>query len=174
MKLIVKLPDEIKWKFMSIWDLGGMGLPTTIMMFRNKKSVLCLVAQVFCVTLTPALYHFNSNWCANFQCWSVDGILSPSQIYISDLKGGAKVGVHRFEIMFNITWHLCQTVLCWKKTPNKPPPRLGFSSQGTWCPNSRLYCLTPKIPTLVLKLRGKKILLFNMNGQLGAYPYNSH
>ena len=50
-----------------------------------KESVLCLVVLVFCVTLTPALYHFNAVGCANVRFWSMEGILYSSQIYTSDL-----------------------------------------------------------------------------------------
>lgn len=61
-------------------------------MFRNKESVLCLVVLVFCVTLTPALYHFSAVGCANVQFWWVKSILYSSQIYISDLKWGETGG----------------------------------------------------------------------------------
>ena len=62
------------------------------MMFRNKESVLCLVVLVFCVTLTPALYHFNAVGCANVRFWSMEGILYSSQIYTSDLKWRGVMG----------------------------------------------------------------------------------
>lgn len=59
-------------------------------MFR--ETVLCLVVLVFCVTLTPALYHFNAVGCANVQFWPMEGILYSREIYISDLKWGEAGG----------------------------------------------------------------------------------
>lgn len=59
--------------------------------------------RVLCYADPGIVPSFDSNWYANFQCWLADWSLCPSQMYISDLKGGPKVSVHRFEIMFNIT-----------------------------------------------------------------------
>lgn len=78
--------------------------------------MLCLAVLVFCVTLTPALYHFNAVRVCERSVLAGGRYLYSSQIYISDLKGEvggkgqmgvglerAKVSVHRSETMFNIT-----------------------------------------------------------------------
>lgn len=80
--------------------------------------MLCLAVLVFCVTLTPALYHFNAVRVCERSALARGRYLYSSQIYISDLKWGrerggkgqmgvglerAKVSVHRSETMFNIT-----------------------------------------------------------------------
>lgn len=66
------------------------------MVFRNKKSVLCLVVLVFCVTLTLGLCHFNAVECANVQFWLMGAILYSSQIYISDMKWGGESELERW------------------------------------------------------------------------------
>lgn len=84
------------------------------MVFRNKESVLCLVVLVFCVTLTPALYHFNAFRVCK-RSVLVRGryfVFRPNLHFRFEMGeqgreraglAGAKVSVRSSETMFNIT-----------------------------------------------------------------------
>lgn len=54
--------------------------------------MLCLAVLVFCVTLTPALYHFNAVRVCERSALARGRYLYSSQIYISDLKWGREGG----------------------------------------------------------------------------------